>query len=311
MSGLPVSVIIPARNEAAALPPLLEALSGQSRKPDEVIVVDAGSLDGTAEAARRFSVPGLQVRVLEAGPKFPGGARNAGIAAAANGIVAMTDAGCVPEKEWLSRLVDPLERGEADYVFGSLKLGAPDLRRRLLALAVFSAPSGNRIDGARVGSFVSFAVKKDAWTETGGFREDLRAGEDTLMVSRLESSGLRGKAVPGAMVTLEVGPSFREAFAKLFLYSSCRAHEGLNTGYFFRLALQYCALSVLAAFSWGLALGMLGILSSFRAFLKLRRFEAGISSGVRPGGLIFLCALIPMVDIVQLAGAVKGAVRRL
>jgi len=49
-----VSVIIPARNEAENLPHLLESLRLQTRLPDEIVVVDDGSGDGTGEVAARY-----------------------------------------------------------------------------------------------------------------------------------------------------------------------------------------------------------------------------------------------------------------
>ena len=49
--GPPVSVIIPARNEEHSLPTLLRSLAAQSAKPHEIIVVDDGSTDRTAEVA--------------------------------------------------------------------------------------------------------------------------------------------------------------------------------------------------------------------------------------------------------------------
>lgn len=49
-----VSIVVPARNEAESLPHLLASLAGQTPAPDQVIVVDDGSTDGTAEVARRF-----------------------------------------------------------------------------------------------------------------------------------------------------------------------------------------------------------------------------------------------------------------
>jgi 4,4'-diaponeurosporenoate glycosyltransferase len=59
-----ISVIIPARNEARTLPYLLASLAAQKRKADEIIVVDDGSEDATAEVAAR-----LGARVVAAGPK--------------------------------------------------------------------------------------------------------------------------------------------------------------------------------------------------------------------------------------------------
>jgi len=66
-----LSVIIPTLNEAGYLPLLLEALAAQTRPADEIIVADAGSVDGTAELARRRGA-----RVVHGGTPAVG--RNAG-----------------------------------------------------------------------------------------------------------------------------------------------------------------------------------------------------------------------------------------
>jgi len=51
-SHLPVSLIMTVRNEASALPGLLESLLQQTKLPSEVIAVDGGSTDGTPGIAR-------------------------------------------------------------------------------------------------------------------------------------------------------------------------------------------------------------------------------------------------------------------
>lgn len=64
--GRRVSVVIPARNEADRLPTLLAGLVRQSRAPDQVVVVDDASSDGTAAAAR--AAPGVDVVTATAVP---------------------------------------------------------------------------------------------------------------------------------------------------------------------------------------------------------------------------------------------------
>lgn len=79
-----ISVIIPARNEEHRLGPLLESLQNQTYKPYEILVVDDGSTDGTAQLARRFGcrlvqpADALSVAPLEA----PGDLRWTGKSAA-------------------------------------------------------------------------------------------------------------------------------------------------------------------------------------------------------------------------------------
>jgi glycosyltransferase involved in cell wall biosynthesis len=105
-----VSVVIPVFNGADVIGECLDGLAAQSlaRPAFEVIVVDDGSTDGTAEVAAR---PGVQV-IRQENRGAPA-ARNAGIAAARGEWVALTDADCIPSRRWLSALLERV-RGHAD-----------------------------------------------------------------------------------------------------------------------------------------------------------------------------------------------------
>jgi glycosyltransferase involved in cell wall biosynthesis len=109
-----VSVLIPARNEAATLPHLLAALGRQRLRPDEVIVVDDHSSDATAALARRAS-GGLPIRVLQP-PPLPGGwcgkswALHHGVQASSGEVLVFLDADTEPEPECLQRLLAWQER---------------------------------------------------------------------------------------------------------------------------------------------------------------------------------------------------------
>jgi hypothetical protein len=94
--GLRVSVVIPAYNAERTLGRALEALSGQSEPVDEVIVVDDGSTDATADVARRH---GVSV-VTTDGSGFAGAARNAGWERASGDIVVFLDSDAIPLPGW-------------------------------------------------------------------------------------------------------------------------------------------------------------------------------------------------------------------
>jgi glycosyltransferase involved in cell wall biosynthesis len=99
-----ISVIIPAYNAAATLPDCLTALRGQVNVPAlfEILVVDDGSSDCTAEVAQRFPVTLLQQP--HAGPAA---ARNLGLQAAQGELIFFTDADCVPANDWLATMAHP------------------------------------------------------------------------------------------------------------------------------------------------------------------------------------------------------------
>jgi glycosyltransferase involved in cell wall biosynthesis len=94
-----VSVVVPAYNAEATLGRCLAALSKQTRPPDEIIVVDDGSTDGTAELARRHGV-----RVIGQANAGAAAARNAGAQAAQGDLLLFTDADCAPAPDWVERM---------------------------------------------------------------------------------------------------------------------------------------------------------------------------------------------------------------
>ncbi len=112
-----IGVIIPARNEAAALPGVLGAILPQGA---EVIVVDTASTDGTPEIARS-----LGARVVQEPRRGYGRACLAGISALSPEVdtVLFMDADAADRPEDLAILLAPIEAGDADLVIGARTLG--------------------------------------------------------------------------------------------------------------------------------------------------------------------------------------------
>jgi hypothetical protein len=111
--GLPISVVVAARDEAERLPALLDALAAQTHRPFEVVVVDDRSADRTASLVgwrtQDFPVPLRLVRVAEGAPEAAGlppkkHALERGAEAAAHARLAFTDADGRPGPEWLATL---------------------------------------------------------------------------------------------------------------------------------------------------------------------------------------------------------------
>lgn len=99
-----ISVIVPAYNAEETLPACLDALEAQTvpRHQYEIIVVDDGSTDDTAEVAR--SAVDRLICQENAGPAA---ARNRGARAAQGDLLLFTDADCAPAPDWIERLTEP------------------------------------------------------------------------------------------------------------------------------------------------------------------------------------------------------------
>ena len=107
MTTSKISVVIPVKNEAAKIAACLTSLSQQTVKPDEILVIDSGSTDGTLELVRQFK----DVSLIEIQPEEfnHGETRNVGVRETTGDIVIMTvgDARATDE-HWIQRLLDAL-----------------------------------------------------------------------------------------------------------------------------------------------------------------------------------------------------------
>ena len=120
------SVVIPAFNEAQRLPPFLEKVVAYFEgrdEPYEVIVVDDGSTDGTAELVEAQHLPTVSVLRLRPN-KGKGAAVRAGMLAAKGAYRVFADADGATPIEELKRLEPPLVAG-ADVAIGSRVLVDP------------------------------------------------------------------------------------------------------------------------------------------------------------------------------------------
>lgn len=118
-----LSIIIPAYNEAARIAPTLEALSAclsQDGPRFELLVVDDGSTDATAQVVREIAARIPEVLYLDAGPnRGKGSAVRIGMLAARGAIRVMYDAdGSIPPHQ-LPRVINPVALGKADIAIGS------------------------------------------------------------------------------------------------------------------------------------------------------------------------------------------------
>ena len=117
----PVSIVVPAFNEAQVIEAAVRSLAASEYPEVEVIVVDDGSSDGTGEIVEGL---GLQrVRVLREENRGKPGALNLGIAAARHELIVTVDADTVFEPGTLRTLVQPLRDARVGAVAGNTKVG--------------------------------------------------------------------------------------------------------------------------------------------------------------------------------------------
>ena len=114
-----ISAVIPTWNRADLLRSVLSNLRAQTRRPDEVIVVDNGSTDNTSSVARQF---GATLVSLDTNRGFAV-AVNEGITRAAGNWLLILNNDVVLELQWLERLLSAAENAQASFAVGKLLQG--------------------------------------------------------------------------------------------------------------------------------------------------------------------------------------------
>jgi len=192
--GPGVSVVIPARNEEDFIAATLDAVFAQDPPPDEVIVVDNGSTDRTAEIARQKGA-----RVVQEPEKGVHRARQAGLLAARYPVVAQTDADTRVEPGWLREIKAAFADPRVTATYGPVELYDAPLLDRWLARYLFpaflrlSAILGQpNLNGA------NHAVRRDAALAVGGY--DRPYAEDVHLGIKLKKAGGRVVYRPGQRV---------------------------------------------------------------------------------------------------------------
>ncbi len=299
-----VSLISTVKDAAPYIRDFLDSIGSQTRPPDEVVIVDGGSTDGTLEVLRESSWVTL---LEEPGANIARG-RNIAVAKAAHEGIAVSDADCVLAPDWLERIVAPLERG-ADVSMGLY---------RPLATSFFetcaAAVSIQLRDEIRPESYMpsarSVAFLRDAFEEAGGYPEWLDIGEDMYLNRQWRSRGMRMRLAEGAVVFRRPRPDLNAYWRQFVAYAEGDARGGMYTH---RHAARFAAYGAL-----GLALGSRSkvfkalVLAGGAAYAwrPLRRaFRLHDSAGGRAASVGAIPALMAFTDVAKMAGDLRGATR--
>ncbi|MCX6018435.1 MAG: glycosyltransferase [Chloroflexi bacterium] len=211
-----VSLIFTVLNEAHSLPELLDSIAAQTRMPDEVVICDGGSRDGTLallQAERRFPL-----RIIEAPGANISRGRNLAIAAAMHDLITCSDAGVCLHPEWLARIVQPLEAGAHSLVAGFF---LPKFRTPFeMAMSATVLPALEDISATTfLPSSRSVAFHKSTWQAAGGYPEWIDYCEDLLFDFAARDACGPFTFVPDAIVYFRPRGSLRSFYKQYYLYA--------------------------------------------------------------------------------------------
>lgn len=192
-----VSLIIPTLNAEGEIGPLVEALLGQGRVPDEIVVVDSSSEDGTVEVASSYR--GVTVEVIDRRDFDHGLTRDRALRRSSGDVVCFMTQDAVPANDaFVENLIAPILEDPSVAISSGRQLPRADARRFEQLVRAFNyadeSSVRSRDDVPRLGIKAYFATdvcaayRRSAYLELGGFgRTD--TNEDMLMAVRALSAG--------------------------------------------------------------------------------------------------------------------------
>lgn len=214
--NMKVSLVATVKNEEKSIRDLLDSMIAQTRKADEIIIVDGGSKDRTVEIIESYIEGRVPIKLITKDEATIGLGRNVAIRNANYGIIASTDAGCILDKNWLKNLLSKFDNG-VDVVSGVYKPLSKTLFEECVGEMI--CPKIERLTDDFLPSSRSVAFRKEAWETVGGYPENLKFAEDTLFDLKLRNAGFKFKVAKDAVVYWRIRSSLEGLFKQFYNYA--------------------------------------------------------------------------------------------
>ena len=195
-----MSIVIPTFNGAARIGYCLDASLSQGATRDvEVLVVNDGSCDDTAQVVQRYPA----VRLINQTNAGPAAARNRGAKEACGAIMLFTDDDCVPMAQWLDEMLEPFTDPEVVGVKGVYRTHQKELVARFVQIEY--EDRYRLMNGLSSIDFIdtySAGFRRDRFLEIGGYDTSfpVACAEDVELSYRMSGRGWKMRFAPKAIV---------------------------------------------------------------------------------------------------------------
>lgn len=176
-----IAVILPTYNRAHTLERAVRSVLAQSFRQWQLVIVDDGSIDSTAQLLERLTDP--RILVVSVSHQGAAEARNIGVRAATAPFVTFLDSDDEALPEWLERLNYAFHEQDADIVTTGFEIVREDGRSDTFGLR----DMGPLFDGVRANIVFSgtWAVRRAIFEQVGGFTKGMPASQHTEVAFRL------------------------------------------------------------------------------------------------------------------------------
>ena len=165
-----ISVILPTKDLVLSVAKVLDALTLQTLKPKEVIIIDSSKDNQIQKLAQEFNQKLNIVYMYFTNPLYPGEARNKGVLLAKNELIAFIDSKTIPSSTWLEKSAHRIINKECEVIYGSTLYKADTQLQKILQASIY----GKKPVSTAPGSLLTKAIAR----KIGKFAEGVRASED-------------------------------------------------------------------------------------------------------------------------------------
>lgn len=314
-SATGVTLIATLLNEENTLAQWWGSITGQTRLPDEVVVVDGGSRDGTVRELLSLAAEApfeARVEVLESCNIAQG--RNRAIALASHEVIAITDGGCILEPHWLENLLRPMEEDpNVRLVAGFYQPLSGGWFQELSACATLPLSWEVR-EGRFMPSSRSLAFRREVWERAGGYPEWLEIGEDMYFNHAWKELGIGHVMAKDALVHWRMRENLPSLLKQYFLYARGDGESGM---YPRRHLLRF------ATYGWLIVCVTAGegkyarratlsaaLLYAGRRWARIPVYMAGQPSWKKAAAVPAIPLMMSAIDVAKMSGYVAGRLRR-
>ncbi|MGD9129299.1 MAG: glycosyltransferase [Candidatus Woesebacteria bacterium] len=309
-----ISLIITVLNEEKTIKLLLDAIKKQNLLPSEIIIVDGGSTDRTLKIIQKFAQKNPKLKIksfVKKGNRSVG--RNFAIQEAKNQLIAITDAGCIPQRDWLEQLYKKwLEANSSDdkkqqtkVVAGYYQGQADTAFQEAVIPYVLVMPERvnekNFLPATR-----SMLIEKSIWQQVNGFDKKLNYNEDYAFAKKLKKQGFRIVFAKKAVVDWLPRTNLKAFMKMIYLFARGDIEAGiLRPKVILIFARYFLMVFILVLLEWKIS-GQTALLVALTALIIYSAWAIVKNLKYTPKGWFYLPLLQISSDLAVILGSLRG-----
>lgn len=277
-----ISMICTVMNEEKFIRKFVESVIKQTKKPNELIIVDGGSTDETYDILKKYSKKYSWIKVYQVPGLNIAEGRNYAIEHSKGDIIFTSDSSTCFENEWIEKIMDGFKQG-GDVVFGSYSIKPKNSVENYLISRI---PNWNKIDSdIFIPSNRNAAFKKEVWKKVGKFPSKIKRADDNVFHDKAHELGYKYVFIKDAVVYWYLNRNLKNMLKLAFLDSKSEGFLGIflkRKIYIIELVVLFF---LLTSMSFGLTVNPL-FLSYIPLFLLLFVYEGTIKTYLKTKSIV-------------------------